>query len=61
MSDRPRKKNIVVYVPPDARINFNNSNEDSPETKYNNRIAVFDINEVSKIVKGKYGRENRKD
>jgi len=45
----------VVYIPPDARLNFNTINETPPKTKYDKRQVVFGREEVKKIAKGKYG------
>lgn len=51
-----KEETIRPYVPPGAKINLENSNQKPPETQYNNRMKVLDVNEVKKIVKGKYGQ-----
>lgn len=53
-----KENKINIYVPPNAKINLENLNQKPPVTQYNNRMKVLDINEVKKVVKGKYGREN---
>lgn len=51
-------KHVHGYVPPNAEINLENLNQKPPVTQYNNRMKILELNEVKKVVKGKYGREN---
>ena len=52
------KSKTIVYVPPGAKINLENTNNDVPHTEYEKRRVTFDINGVKKIVKGKYGKKS---
>lgn len=48
---------MLVYVPPGAKLNLENTNNEVPRTEYEKRRVTFDINGVKKIVKGKYGKK----
>jgi len=54
-----KKNRPKAYIPPDAEINFNIYSLPPPKTKYDKQMAVFDIEEVKRLVKGKYGKEER--
>jgi len=58
--DEKNKESItnepLVYVPPGAKINVENINNEPPPTKYERHRWVLDINGVKKIVGGMYGR-----
>jgi hypothetical protein len=51
---------IVVFVPQDARLNFELNNQNPPTPKYNNRKQNIDIEVVKKIVGGEYGKQNNR-
>ena len=62
----PNKKKDVkvyaepsVYIPPDTKLNFSNTNMESPRTKYEKHRKHFDRDTIKKVVKGHYG--NSKD
>ena len=52
-------KSIKGYVPPDAEINFSSNPMPPPPTKYDKRMVVFNEEEVKKLVKGNYGKEEK--
>jgi hypothetical protein len=55
----PKDSKPVVYLPPDAQLNFESMPADPPETQYENRRVTFDKEAVKKVVKGDYGKEDR--
>jgi hypothetical protein len=48
----------LVYIPPGAKINVENKNDDPPPTRYERRKFVFQIDNVKKFVKGFYGKRD---
>ena len=53
MGDKPK-----VYIPDNALINIENKALNPPKTKYENRRRILNLEDVKKLVKGKYGKEN---
>lgn len=51
-----KEPNIVIYVPPDAKINLENKSQDTPLTKYNDRLKIFNMEAIKKLLGGIYGR-----
>lgn len=47
-----------IYIPEDARINIAPDQEEVPKTRYDQNQAVFDQEEVKKVVKGNYGKKS---
>jgi len=45
----------LVYLPSNAKLNFENDVMEPPKVKYEKRRAAFDKDTVKKIVRGKYG------
>ena len=48
----------LVFLPANARLNFETTNQSPPETKYNKRMKQFDQDAVKKVVGGNYGRQD---
>lgn len=48
----------LIYIPKDAKINLSNSEQNPPQTKYNSRVKVFNIDAIKKLLKGNYGRND---
>lgn len=46
----------LVYIPPGAKLNFENTSNEPPPTRYERRRVALDRNKVNKIVKGQYGK-----
>ena len=51
------RKKPVVYIPPNAQINIESTNMESPKTKYERHRVTFDRNAVKKLTKGEYGQD----
>jgi len=49
---------VHVYIPNNARLNFENKEESPPKVKYEKRRVTFDINETKKLCGGKYGQSS---
>jgi hypothetical protein len=47
----------IVYVPNGAKLNIENKTQEPPETKYNNRRKIFNLDAIKKIIGGVYGRK----
>lgn len=48
----------LIYIPPGARINIENQKDTFPNTRYEKRRVIFDINSIRKIVGGRYGKKD---
>jgi hypothetical protein len=59
MKEKTPKPRTLVYLPADAKLNFENNTQDPPNTKYDNRKKIFDEESIKKVVGGLYGRNNR--
>lgn len=46
-----------IYAPPDADLNFSNTDSPPPKTEYERRKKTFNRKEVKNLTKGKYGRD----
>ena len=51
------KSKPTVYLPPDAELNFSNTDSTPPKTEYEKRRKEFRRQEVKDLTKGKYGRD----
>ena len=49
---------IMVYIPPGAHINVENTPDAPPPTRYERNRWTFDINSVRNFVKGIYGKKD---
>tara|TARA_R110000824_G_scaffold148242_3_gene317826 strand:+ start:2136 stop:2300 length:165 start_codon:yes stop_codon:yes gene_type:complete len=47
-----KKKDYLVYVPQDAKLNVENTRADIPKTYYDSRLKVFDRERVLRVLKG---------
>jgi hypothetical protein len=47
-----------VYVPEDAKLNFDNTKAEPPKTKYDERQSNIEEEEVKKLCGGRYGKNN---
>ena len=54
-----KKKNKFVYVPKNAKLNYENKDLDPPPVEYENRKVIFNRKAVKKVVGGKYGRDEK--
>lgn len=50
------KGNALVFLPSEAKLNWENDKNQSPDTTYQKRRKNCNSKEVAKITKGKYGR-----
>ena len=50
----PKKKNITVYVPIDAKINIDSNPMEPPKVKYEERKRIIDRSIIRKLVEKKY-------
>lgn len=49
------ENNPFVYIPSDAGLNFKNTNQKPPKTKYDKRQVAFGREEVKKVIKKDIG------
>ena len=54
-----QKPRTLVYLPADAKLNFENNTQTPPNTQYDKRQKTFDQESIKKVVGGKYGRQSR--
>ena len=54
-----KSKKSIVYVPPGAKFNIKQGKMDAPETEYEDRKRIIDIEVVKKVAKGKYGKNKK--
>jgi len=57
MSGNETEPKMVVYLPPNAKVNSENKNAEPPVPKYNRRKKILDIDAVKKLVGGSYGKK----
>ena len=60
MRDKKNKEKSTVYVPPNAEPNYSNGVSAPPNTEYKNRQWVYNMEEIKKLTKGKYGKYDAK-
>ena len=56
MTEKKKSENVLVYIPPGAKINVENKDGEAPKPEYNSRVKFFDLEKVKQIVGGRYGR-----
>jgi len=59
MKDKINLPRTVIFLPADAKLNFENNIQNPPHTKYNNREQIFDQEAIKKVIGDKYGRQNK--
>jgi hypothetical protein len=52
------KKKVRPYIPENAGLNFDNKESEPPKPKYERTKAIFNLDVIRKLVKGKYGRNH---
>lgn len=50
MKEKTPKPRTLVYLPADAKLNFENNTQDPPNTKYDNRKKIFDEESIKKLL-----------
>jgi hypothetical protein len=53
MDNKPK-----VYIPKNALINIENKALEPPKTRYEKRRRILNLEDVKKVVKGRYGKED---
>lgn len=49
---------VYVHIPNGARINIENKEELAPETKYEKRKVIIDVQITKNLCGGRYGQSN---
>lgn len=58
MKNKPDEDSIFVYIPDDARLNFEAKDEESPTVKHEKRRSNIHNETTKRLCGGRYGRSS---
>ena len=59
MNDK-RERDCLIFLPGNAKLNFENKEQDALETQYDDRSTDYGRDNVETLVRGKHAKNNQK-